>query len=159
MRHIQAYQLDANIDFNSKFPGLPELLYRASSIDSILHEAKILNRIESVIPEDVLLESELNMLLNGGSAAVTSYHKGLAIGKNMLVENLVSSLPREVVDSFNALQSKFKKLTKEQKRKIFEDATAGASAEDLADFDNVMSNIESATDFRYYCYLLFLVGR
>lgn len=152
MRHIQQYQLSTSIDLNVEFPGLKSLLNRAVLQDSILQEAKILNRIESVIPADVLLEAELNMLIHEGSAAVSSYHKNLAIGKNILVENLTHSLPKEVLESFNSLQSKFKKLTKDQKKKIFEDAEAALnvgefSPEESADFSQLMTNIGSTTDF------------
>jgi hypothetical protein len=141
MRHIQPYANDFIFESNNLdkyFPGLPALLYRASNVDVILEEGRNLNHIESVIPEDILLEAELNMLLHEGSAAVTNYHKNLAIGKNILVESLANSIPREITEAFNKLQREFKKLNKSQVNKIFEEAEAALNA----------SGMDIPTDFK-----------
>lgn len=141
MRHIQPYANDFIFESNNLdkyFPGLPALLYRASNVDIILEEGRNLNHIESVIPEDILLEAELNMLLHEGSAAVTNYHKNLAIGKNVLVESLANSIPKEIKEAFNKLQREFKKLNKSQVNKIFEEAEAKLNA----------SGMDIPTDFK-----------
>jgi hypothetical protein len=131
MRYIQPYANDSIFESNNLdkyFPGLPTLLYRASDVNLILEEGRRLNQMESVIPKDILFEAELNMLLHEGSAAVTNYHKNLAIGKNILVESLTNSIPKEIKEAFNKLQSEFKKLNKKQVNKIFEEAEAALTA-------------------------------
>lgn len=165
MRHIQPYANDFIFESNNLekyFPSLPALLYRASNVNVILEEGRNLNRMESIIPEDILLEAELNMLLHEGSAAVTNYHKNLAIGKNILVESLANSIPREINEAFRKLQSEFKKISKKQRDRIFEEAEAALSTADIPmptsseeissefgkDFQDVMRSIESNHDFK-----------
>ena len=164
MRHIQSYSGDFgfnSINIEAHFPNLPALLYRASDVGVIIKEGRDLNRIESIIPNDILFEAELNMLLHEGSAAVTNYHKNLAIGKNLLVENLEHSIPKSIMESFKKVQKEFRKLSKAQRDKLFEDAAATFSAADMniptnsseienefgKDFQDVMKSIESNKDF------------
>lgn len=164
MRHIQSYSGDFSFNatnIEAHFPNLPALLYRASDVDVILKEGRELNRIESIIPDDILFEAELNMLLHEGSAAVTSYHKNLAIGKNLLVESLEHSIPKSIMESFKKVQKEFRKLSKSQQDKLFEEAAAALNAADMSiptdaseiegefgkDFEDVMKRLETPGKF------------
>ena len=81
MKHVKPY-LSPNstdsIDLNDFKPGFNELIEKSVSFDSIKEEMEHLNRIESIIPEDLRIEMELDMLFNRRGRSLSEYNRQLS---------------------------------------------------------------------------------
>lgn len=141
MRHIIPY-----VD-NSQLFGISNPSYT----DLFLYEADILNIADSLIPEDIMFQLELNQLLDEGFKKVDQYHRALLNGKNTLLEkasHLISD------DQMNKLEERIKStISKLQSSRVNEDGPTMVTNPNVIkaqmadeDWNDVMANIESTTD-------------
>lgn len=88
MRSTNPFQTskDSAALISQYFRGNEHLFSEAISFDRIRVEARALNRMESMIPREMLLELHLDMILNRGSHTVTEYYKSLSKGRNLILE-------------------------------------------------------------------------
>jgi hypothetical protein len=147
MRHIIPYE------DNSQAFGISSPTYT----DLIINEAAILNRAESMIPSDILLEMEMNLLLEKGFKEVDKYHRGLVKGKNTLIEGMKGVkgkvIPkadmRKIEETFNSIISELKSSRLNEDEAATLDASKVVKTDskevesDIGDVDNIMKNIEN----------------
>ena len=149
MRHIIPY-VDNSQPFGISNP---------SYADSLIYESQILQKADSLIPGDILVQLEIRQLLEEGFKKVDQYHRALLNGKNTLLEkasHLISD------DQMNKIEERIKStISKLKSSKINEDELSVATDPGTAfttdpnavktqmaddDWNNVMTNIQSTTD-------------
>lgn len=160
MKHISPYITeDRAIEFsnviNESLSSFGSLLDHSLSIGSIKRECGILNRIESMVSEEMQIQFHLNMILEESRKKISKYNRELVKGKNLLISEVSNLLPTA---EYIKLKRDFDRLVEELKtaRKnnpIFEQAVSeiptnsdAISSELGADFNDVLSNISSVDD-------------
>jgi len=136
MRHIIPY-VDNSLQFGITNP---------SYADSLLFESNILQKVDSLIPGDILVQLEIKQLLEEGFKKVDEYHRALLKGKNILLEKASHIISD---DQMNKIEEKIKSTISkinEQASTMTTDPTAVKATMDDSDWNNAMSNIESTTD-------------
>jgi hypothetical protein len=151
MKHISPYITEARaIEFstviNESLSPFGSLLDHSLSIESIKSECGILNRIESMVSEEMQTQFHLNMILEESRKKISKYNRELVKGKNLLISeasNLLSTVDRLVEELKTARKN----------NPIFEQAVSeiptgsdAISSEFGADFNDVLSNISSVDD-------------
>ena len=118
------------------FRGSEHLFSEAITFDRVRVEAWQLNRMESIIPKEKLLELHLDMILNRGTHAVTEYYKNLSNGRNLLLEraNLTGYKAKQLNESLITFK---KRLKSTLKTRINEQS---GSMVDIADPTAIFSN-------------------
>lgn len=131
MRHILPFE-------DTQFFNVANPVY----VNLILEESKLLNEAESLIPDNILFELELNMILNGGRTAVTAYHRDIVNGTNHLIKEASSHLSKSqmnnITESYKLIANKIQSL------KLNEDESLQLEID--KDANDVMANIESNKD-------------
>ena len=137
MRHIIPY-----VD-NSQSFGISNPSYA----DSLMCESQILQRADSLIPGDILVQLEIKQLLEEGFKKVDQYHRDLLKGKNNLLEKAAHLMSDDQITNIQErIKSTIDKIktnrVNEQTPDIVTDPKKVES--DVGDVDNIMKNIESA---------------
>lgn len=149
MRHIIPY-VDNSQPFGISNP---------SYADSLMYESQILQRADSLIPGDILVQLEIRQLLEEGFKKVDQYHRALLNGKNILLEKASSVISD---DQMNKIEERIKStISKIKSSRLNEDELSVATEPGTAfttdpnavknqmgdeDWNNVMTNIQSTTD-------------
>ena len=95
---------------NKYFEGTDAIFSNLINFKAIRWEAEKLNESESVLSEQESMDLHLDLILNEGSASVTKYHRGLALGQNSILEKAkaFSKNPKKIDESLE----RFKKILK-----------------------------------------------
>jgi hypothetical protein len=161
MKYVTPYVSDLNeskiIDtINGVLAPLENVINHTLSVQSIKEECDFLNRVESMIPEDLQLQLHLNMILDESKKKMSNYNRSLVNGRNLIIEQAVKSLPisesKKIKESFDSLFESFKNSVKD--RLILESGEVNSmpvdpssiSAEYGKDFTDMMKNIETPDD-------------
>jgi hypothetical protein len=139
MRHIIPY-----VD-NSQLFGISNPSYA----DSLMCESQILQRADSLIPGDILVQLEIKQLLEEGFKKVDQYHRDLIKGKNNLLEKAAHLMSdAQMTELQERIKYTIDKLktnkVNEQSPEIVTDPKKVES--EIGDVDNVMKNIESTSN-------------
>ena len=88
MKYIAPYgaQPEPVALINEYFKGNEHIFASVLTFENIEWEAKMLNLAEMSIPENLVFDLHLDMILNQGTKAVTNYYKELISGKNEILE-------------------------------------------------------------------------
>ena len=88
MKYIAPYgaQPEPVALINEYFKGNEHIFASVLTFENIEWEAKMLNLAEMSIPENLVFDLHLDMILNQGTKAVTNYYKDLISGKNEILE-------------------------------------------------------------------------
>jgi hypothetical protein len=88
MKYIAPYgaQPEPVALINEYFKGNEHIFASVLTFENIEWEAKMLNLAEMSIPENLVFDLHLDMILNQGTKAVTNYYKELISGKNAILE-------------------------------------------------------------------------
>ncbi len=136
MRHIIPY-----VD-NSRPFGITNPSYS----DSLVYESNILQKADSLIPGDILVQLEIKQLLEEGFKKVDEYHRALLKGKNILLDkasHLISD--EQMIKIEEKIKFTLSKINEQASTLTTDPNTVKAKMDDK-DWNNVMSNIESTTD-------------
>jgi len=139
MRHIIPY-VDNIQSFGISNP---------SYADSLIYESTILQRADSLIPGDILIQLEIKQLLEEGFKKVDEYHRALINGKNILLEKATGIISDDqIVQIEERIKSTISKLKSPRvnEQAITTDPNVASAAMGDEDWNNVMTNIESTTD-------------
>lgn len=151
MKHIRPYNQDDHY-FAVPSREAAAAVYMVESVISAEYldrDISILDKIESMIPESLKLDFELDMFINRREGELSAHHRELSRGNINIYESLSKSIPREIKECINEIVDEFKKITIDQKRKIFEAIDAAeiggidmvntkAGAEDAIGSENFM---------------------
>lgn len=137
MRHIQPYN-DNGQSFGINNPHS----YR----DLMINESAILARAEEAMPENIMFELELNMLLNEGFGAVDKFHRELVKGTNLLtdkVKGLTSDQMKEINEAFDNIKADIESLRFNEQAVQTNplDAEADVGGDN---WSNIMNNVKGA---------------
>lgn len=157
MKYVAPYANDLNesriIDtINEVLAPLENVINHKLSVQSIKEECDFLNRVESMIPEDLQLQLHLNMILDDSKKKLSNYNRNLANGRNLIIEQAIKNLPisesKKIKESFDSLFENFKNSVKD--RLILEQSMpvdpGAVSAEYGKDFTDMMKNIATPDD-------------
>jgi hypothetical protein len=160
MKYVTPYLSESEnldiLDFiNESLAPAENMISRALSLGAIKEECNFLNRIESMIPEDLQLQLHLNMILDESKKSLARYNRNLIKRRNLVIESAIKSLPisesANIKESIDLLLEELKSSIKS--RSISEENistmpvdVSSVSTEYGNDFDNVMKNISSPDD-------------
>ena len=160
MKYVTPYLSESEnldiVDFiNESLAPAENMISRALSLDAIKEECNFLNRIESMIPEDLQLQLHLNMILDESKKSLARYNRNLIKRRNIVIESAIKSLSisesANIKESIDLLLEELKSSIKS--RSISEENistmpvdVSSVSTEYGNDFDNVMKNISSPDD-------------
>lgn len=141
---------------NESLSQAGSLIERAISLDSIKEECNFLNRIESMIPEDLQLQLHLNMILDESKKSLAGYNRNLIKRRNLVIERALKTLPisesSSIKESIDILFEEFKSsiksksVSEEVNNVAIPTSAESISAEYGKDLDKVMQNISSPDD-------------
>lgn len=160
MKHVSPYLEMPNHDrlglyINESISGLEHVINRVLSPESFKEEAEFLNKVESMIPEDLQFQLHLNMIFDESKKSLSRYNRSISNGANSLIESASSFLSKDQMDTIKDAFERMSKSFRESRTSdpIFEQATLNmpTSSADIAgsmgdDFNDVMQNIESPDD-------------
>ena len=145
MTHVKSY-----IQYhNPNQSGLIEGLNQAFSLESLAHECRTIDQIESLIPFETRFEIELRSILEGKKDLLLSRYRLSSSKGNPILESVLRDLPSGQVE---LLREKSKEFIQEfQSLRVNEQASIPTSVQGLEseygkDLDNVLQNIKSTTD-------------
>jgi hypothetical protein len=157
MKYVAPYVNDLNESkiintINEVLAPFENVINHKLSVQSIKEECDFLNKVESMIPEDLQLQLHLNMILDESKKKMSNYNRNLANGRNLIIEQAVKNLPisesKKIKESFDSLFESFKNSVKD--RLILEQSipvdSKSISAEYGKDFTDVMKNIKNPDD-------------
>jgi hypothetical protein len=132
MKHIIPYNQGASFNQNPYEAGLTMIMESMVDPKALEAEVSLLDRIESMIPESLKFDFELEMFLNRKEGTLAKHHQALLKGSRNLYESISGSIPKDIIDSVKEITESFKKITEKEKRRIFENIAA-----DLGDIDMI----------------------
>ena len=157
MKHVSPYLSMSEFDklgafINERISTSKESIEKSLSIKSFKEDLSFLNRVESMIPEELQFQLHLSMILEKSKESISNYNRNLSQGKNNVLEEAASSMPIEesvkLKKAFNLLVEELKsinpnELISEQSMSLDKSAVQSQYSKD---FDDVMANIESPDD-------------
>ena len=123
MKHIIPYNQGESFNQNPYETGLTMIMESIVDPRALEAEVNILNRIESMIPESLKFNFELEMFLNREEGTLAKHHHALLKGSRNLYESISGSIPKDIIDSVKEITESFKKITEKEKRRIFENSS------------------------------------
>lgn len=131
MKHVSPYMEMPNHDklglyINESLSGIGNLISESLKPEAFNEDIDFLNRVESMIPEELQFKLHLDMILDESREALSNYNRSLLQGKNALLEKAESYISNEYAAQ---IREAFAKMTEEFKamkmsRPIFEQADA-----------------------------------
>ncbi len=155
MKHVLQYDNPSELStlINNSLKGTEEVFEHLFSTENIMSEVELLNRAEESIPEELKFNLELDLILKRGKNSSTDYYRGLAEGKNLLVDSLDPNINSPEIKKVNEAMLDFidsiKFLRKKENKHLLEAATAKISDVTKmgdADMSKMLGNIESTSD-------------
>lgn len=129
MKHVSPYMEMPNHDklglyINESLSGIGNLISESLKPEAFNEDIDFLNRVESMIPEELQFKLHLDMILDESREALANYNRSLLRGKNALLEKAESYISNEyanqIRDAFSKMSEEFRAM--KTSRPIFEQA-------------------------------------
>jgi hypothetical protein len=111
MRILPQDQPDVSTLISRYFVGKEQVFAQVLTVENLEWEAGLLEEAESILPENVLFNLHFDMIVNGGREAISEYYRGLARGKNSILEQVREHLvPADIQKLDEAITQLFDKI-------------------------------------------------
>jgi len=143
MKHVTPYQSqpEAVQLLSQYFTGTDHIFSNILTVENIKWEAHLIDIAESVIPEQLCFDLHFDMIIAGGSKAVTQYYKGLINGKNEILEKAKLQLGGASSRTINEAAYQFNQTIKDKFVSLLTEASADGTVNPIEFFKDKLGSL------------------